>query len=304
MAEIIEPKKTRVSYSQYSTWQNCHREWKLKHLDKIRDKSIHLIFGTAVHGAVQDFLKVYYEKGYKKARFVDMEQKFEDKLFELFKKDTEIDKDGNKIFLCDKDVLSEFHEDGMKILSELRDNVKKFFKESHKLLGVEIPLEVAVRDNITYSGYMDVVTFDPESGDYIIYDLKTSTKGWSDYQKKDPTKINQLLLYKKFYSEMLGVDLNKITVEFIILKRKKPTNTDFKLIRLSRFEPSNGKPSVKKAGESFDNFINEAFDYNGKVIEENIKPNPSKNTCRFCKFADREDLCPEGYNLKHKLKGV
>ena len=50
--------------------------------------------------------------------------------------------------------------------------------------------------------------------------LKTSTMGWNKWQKKDENKTQQLLLYKQFYSKMYNHPIEKIEVEYFIVKRK------------------------------------------------------------------------------------
>ena len=57
---------------------------------------------------------------------------------------------------------------------------------------------------------MDVVIRNKISGKIVIIDLKTATRGWTDFQKKDFNKKSQLLIYKKFYSELFDVPLDKI----------------------------------------------------------------------------------------------
>ena len=79
-------------------------------------------------------------------------------------------------------------------------------------------------------GYLDVVTYHEATETFKIIDIKTSTKGWSDYAKKDEDKQYQLLLYKQFFSEQYGIPLDKIEIEFFILKRKVLDIDDEKLM--------------------------------------------------------------------------
>ena len=58
-----------------------------------------------------------------------------------------------------------------------------------------------------------------ETETFKIIDIKTSTNGWNDYAKKDENKQFQLLLYKQYFSEQYGIPLDKIEIEFFILKR-------------------------------------------------------------------------------------
>ena len=58
-----------VSYSQMSIFRSCPHRWKLQYKDKVKrfTSSIHTVFGTAIHEAMQEYLDVMYEKSAKKA---------------------------------------------------------------------------------------------------------------------------------------------------------------------------------------------------------------------------------------------
>jgi RecB family exonuclease len=43
-------------------------------------------------------------------------------------------------------------------------------------------------------GYLDVVLYHEPSNTFKIIDIKTSTKGWNKYTKKDESKQFQLVL--------------------------------------------------------------------------------------------------------------
>ena len=58
------------------------------------------------------------------------------------------------------------------------------------------------------------------SGKITIIDLKTSTRSWTDYQKKNFYKKSQLLMYKQFYSEKFDVPLDKIDVLLFDIEKK------------------------------------------------------------------------------------
>ena len=58
-----EVKKLKsVSFSQYSKWLKCPMEWKLSYIDKLApyEASIHTTFGTAIHAALQEYLRLLY----------------------------------------------------------------------------------------------------------------------------------------------------------------------------------------------------------------------------------------------------
>jgi hypothetical protein len=283
----------KISYSQYSMWANCPHAWKLKYIDghKIDDTSIATIFGTSMHEVIQDWLDTLYNKSETIAKSVYLHDTFKDKLLELFKENTGIDTNGNKTFLCDKKTLMEHYEQGCKILDYVQQNYKKLFPTSNtKLFGIEYELNAEIKKGVNYVGYIDIVTFNEITGKYVLYDLKTSRMGWTQDQKSDPSKVGQLLLYKTFFSQQEGVDIEDISVEFVILKRVIAENSPYPIPRVSKFEPANKTPSLNKNWDRFQLFVDNAFDDEGNYITEQ-KATPSKGACRWCKFRDRKDLC-------------
>jgi hypothetical protein len=289
--------KRSVSYSQYTLWSTCPLQWKLKYVDGYRDESnINLIFGTAVHDTIQHWLQIYYKDAVK-AKTFDMNEMLKERLLELAKEKL-IEKK-----LTTKEELMEFYLDGCNILDHMRANVKKWFPTAgHELVGVELPLLVDLNDNLVFKGFIDVAVFHKSAKKLYIYDFKTSGRGWNDYQKKDSAKTDQLLLYKMFYAETHGIPLDNIVVEFIILKRKIPTNPDFVVKHVVGFEPSHGKPSLKKAKERFNTFLTEVFDDKGQVRLDNLNATPSDKNCRFCPFNNDASKCQFSVNLKSGRK--
>lgn len=285
----------KISYSQYSMWANCPHAWKLKYVDghKIDDTSINTIFGTAMHEVIQEWLDVLYNKSETVAKSVYLHEGFKDKLLTLFKDNT-LETDKGKVFLSDKKTLMEYYEQGCKILDYVQQNYKKLFPTNNTVLyAIEYELSVEVKPGVQYIGYIDIVTHNTEDNTFVLYDLKTSRKGWSEYEKKDPIKLGQLLLYKTFFAHQVGVPEENITVEFVILKRTIYENSPYPIPRVSKFEPSNGKPSVNKNWNRFQDFVDKSFDDDGEYIVEQT-PTPSKDACKWCKFKSRKDLCEVG----------
>jgi Holliday junction resolvase-like predicted endonuclease len=287
----FEETSRKVSYSQYSTWSTCPHSWKLKYVDKLREPTnIHLIFGTAIHSTIQEWLTKVYENS-KKAKYFDLSSRLQEHLITLFKEGT-TEVEGVKKYPCTKEDLKEFYADGVAILDHVYRYRKAFFPPDSELIGCEIPLSVPLSKNVSFVGYIDIV-IKHKDGTIVIIDFKTSKNGWF-YEKKDPKKLNQILLYKKFYAEVFEVDEDDIVVQFIILKRKVKPHPDFPVKHISKFEPANGKISVKKAAAAFNNFVTTTFDESGNVLLENLSPTPSKQNCRFCQFRSQKDLCSVG----------
>lgn len=293
----------KISYSQYSIWANCPQAWKVQYVDGVRfnDASIHTIFGTSMHEVIQDWLEKYVYTGKDNiAKSVDLTEPLKSKFITLFQENTKVDAKGNKVFLCDKKTLTDFYNQGCEILSYVQTNRQKLFPSKNiTLMGIEYPIEQEIRNGVTFIGYIDILTKNEETGKYTIYDLKTSRSGWTKDQKRDPVKLNQILLYKKFIAEKFDIPLEMIGTEFIILKRTISENSPYPIPRVSSFEPSNGKPSVNRAWGSIEQFLNECFDESGNYRVDLIKANPGKDTCKYCVFNDKEVYCSESF---YKIK--
>jgi hypothetical protein len=280
----------RVSYSQFGMYSSCQQQFKLNYIDKlgISNANIHLIFGSSMHEVIQHFLDVMYNVTKKQALQLNLEQMLQDKLVEHFKKEKEKMGEDDP---CSKEELQEFYQDGVLILEYFRNKLDKLYsKTGFRLVAIEQVLNAEIKPGVNFIGFIDILLEDLSTNEYIIIDLKTSTKGWSQYQKSDKTKISQMLLYKKFYSDKYGIPLDKIKVEYQILKRKIFEGADFPIPRISKFVPANGKPSVNRAWADFKGFVDSVYGDNGEVIQTEFPTNKGK-PCDWCEFKTRK-LCP------------
>jgi hypothetical protein len=280
----------KVSYSQYGMYSTCQQQYKLKYVDKLGESSanIHTIFGSAMHETIQHFLDVMYNVSKKQALTLNLEGMLYEKLVEHFTNEKE-KMEGR--FPCTKQELDEFFEDGKLILDYFTKKLDKLYSKSgFELVAIEQMLNAEVKPGVNFVGFIDVLLKDKTTQEYIIIDLKTSTRGWNKYQKNDKVKTSQMLLYKKFYSEKYDISLDKIKVEYQILKRKLQENTDYPIPRISKFVPANGKPSVKRAWDGFLGFVDSVFGENGEVIQTDFPTNKGRH-CDWCEFKER-NLCP------------
>ena len=87
----------------------------------------------------------------------------------------------------------------------------------------------------------------------------------------------------------LNIPLNKIKVEYQILRRKLPEDSAFPIPHVSKHIPAHGAPSVTKVYDEFMTFIHTVFDDEGKFrdIEFPKVPGPAKKNCKFCEFGNR-----------------
>jgi hypothetical protein len=279
----------KVSFSQYSMWSSCPHQYKLNYIDKLGESSsnIHTIFGTSMHEVIQHYLSVMYGVSKKQADEINKDKLLLEKMREAYKSEADKMSEGTP---CTQIQLEEFYGDGRRILQWLDKHMHKFYSKSgFELVGIEIPLNATIKEGVHFIGFIDIVIRDLASNEIIIIDLKTSTMGWNQYQKADKMKNSQILLYKKYYSELFNIPLQKIKVEYQILRRKLPEDSAFPVPHVSKHIPAHGSPSVKKVYDEFMEFINTVFDDGGgfKDIEFPKVPGAAKKNCKFCEFGNR-----------------
>lgn len=278
----------RVSFSQYSMWSTCPQQYKLSYIDglSVSNANINLIFGTAMHETLQHFLDIMYNTTKSAAMALDLDGLLSKRLIENFNKEKEKLEEGQ--YPCTKDELEEFYGDGRKIIQYFKSKLGNFFsKKGYELVAIELPLNVQIKEKVNFIGFVDVIIRDTTDKSVIIIDFKTSTAGWSKYQKSDPIKNAQILIYKKFYAEKYKISEDKVKVEFHILKRKVKEDADYPIPRISKHVPASGKPSVNKAWNGFMDFVNTVFDEEGNYRDIEYKPNKSK-ACDWCEFKERK----------------
>ena len=282
----------RVSFSQYSTYSACPQQYKLRYIDRLGESSanIYTIFGTAIHETIQHFLSVMYGVSKKQAMEIDTDKLLLEWMRKEYTKETEKLSEG---IICTQLELEEFYGDGRRILEWFKKKLDKFYtKSGFELVGIEIPLNAKVKEGVSFIGFIDVVMRDLSDNSIIIIDLKTSTMGWNKYAKADKFKNAQIVLYKKYYSELFNIPLDKIKVEYQIMRRKLYEDAPFPIPYMSKHIPANGKPTVNKIYNEFINFVDDVFDDEGKfnVREYPKQPGDRQKNCRFCEFGKR-GLC-------------
>ncbi len=276
-----------ISHSQFSAYNECNLKWKLRYIDKLGTftGNIHTLFGTAMHTTLQTYLTKMYDKSIVAAESLDLNGMLKTEMMNEF---TKI-KNNQKTLPCTQDEMIEFYQDGMAIIDHFRKHRGKYFmKKNYELVGIELPIFMNIQEGVQLKSFLDVVIRNKVSGRITIIDLKTATRGWWDYQKKDFYKKSQLLMYKQFYSDKFNVSLDKIDVYFLILKRKIAKKSDFPISRLQKFEPAHGKPSVNKTMKAFHEFRELIFDSKGEYRTNRDYAAKPGSACKFCEFYDTE----------------
>ena len=280
-------RKKSVSYSKFALWEQCPYSWKLQYVDKAITWSdnIHTLFGTAMHEVLQEYIRVMYTKSIVEADKLLLEEELEDRMKKLF---MEIKmRNGGEEF-CTKDEMMEFYNDGLKIIDFFKKKRGMYFsKKGYELLGIETALNWDLPNNLKFKGFIDLIIKDNIRNRIKIIDIKTSSWGWNKYAKADKNKTDQLLLYKSFYAKQHDVPLDRIDVEYFIVKRKLYEGMDFPQRRVQTFVPANGKPSINKVINRLQHFMNECYNEDGTFKDNDYKKCRTKKDCKaFTKCKD------------------
>jgi hypothetical protein len=246
------------------------------------------VFGTSFHETLQEYINTMYNESGAAADRMDLETLFTERFREVYRK--EYEKVGEHF--SNPLEMRDFFDDGIAILSWIKARRNKLFTiRKVKLLGIELPLLVGVSKNIFLKGFIDFILYDTELNKVYIYDIKTSTRGWGEREKKDNTKLSQILLYKEYFAKQFGLDVDRIEVEYFIVKRKIWENQEYPIPRVQSFKPASGKTKRKQAIDNFNAFVQDCFDESGKPKIKSYLKNVGESSCKWCPYADKPDLC-------------
>ena len=297
--QVLEAKGRRlkedeknISFSQFYMYSQCPHKWYLTYVRNLSpyQPSIYTTFGTALHETIQEWLEVMYTKTAREAEEIDLHALLRERMIKTYKKEKY--KNGHEHFSNDTEMNS-FLEDGIQILDYLKKKRNVYFPiKGTYLAGIEVPILHPIKENLFFKGFIDLVFYNKNTDRFRIVDIKTSTSGWNNYAKKDTDKISQVLLYKEYFAKQFDTDVEKIDVEYFIVKRKVPADPEFPSMgrRVQEFKPTAGKINRGRALKKIGEFIKEGFDSSGQFIDKVYQKKPSKSNCRFCVFKDNP-LC-------------
>ena len=279
-----------VSASQLMMYDACPHQWKLAKIDKLQqyNPSVHTVFGTAMHEVIQDWLHIIYNETAKAGSERDLREDLKLKLREVYAKER---KKSKEVFTSANE-LNEFFLDGVEILNHLQKKRSSYFSTKNTYLaGIETDIVQEIEPGVYFKGFIDLVFYNKLSETYTIIDIKTSTRGWGDREKKSDAKLAQILLYKEYFSKQFNVDVDSINVEFFIVKRKLWEKSEFPQSRVQEWRPASGKIKRGKAVSLLNNFVSNAFKDGKYNVGGNFPATPSKSACMFCPFKDDKSLC-------------
>mgnify|MGYP001365876337 FL=1 len=277
-------KYKHISYSSLSTYNKCPKLWELMYLrnEVPFTQNIYTCFGTAMHETIQEWLTVMYHDKVKAANDMNKHQLLYSNMIKAYRQGKA--QNGHEHF-SNQDELTKFWIDGKHILDFLEKKRGGYFStRSMMLAGVETLLYQEIKPGVAFKGLVDLVFYHPNTDRWTIMDIKTSTSGWRDAQKKNPNLTAQVILYREFFAKQFNIDKDKIEVEFFIVKRRIPAEAEFASMqkRVQEFRPNAGPRKTKQVITSMNKFIDEVIDKNGEYIDKDYKCTNPFGKCEHC----------------------
>ena len=279
------PKKNKhISYSSISTYNKCPKLWEMQYLRGLVPfkQNIYTCFGTAMHETMQTWLEVMYHDKVKNANELDKHKLLYVNMIKAYKQGKA--QNGHKHFST-QDELTKFWIEGKHILDFLEKKRGGYFStKSMQLAGIETLLYQEIRPGVMFKGLVDLVFYHPNTDRWTIMDIKTSTSGWRDNEKKNPNLTAQVILYREFFAKQFNIDKDKIDVEFFIVKRRVPADAEFASMqkRVQQFSPSSGPRKTKQVMESMNSMISEVLDEDGNYLDKDYKCSNPFGKCQYC----------------------
>jgi len=277
-------KNKHISYSSISTYNKCPKLWELQYLRKVVPfkQNIYTCFGTAMHETIQSWLEVLFHQKVKDANNMDLHSLLYDNMIKAYRSGKA--QNGHEHFST-QDELTQFWIEGKHILDFLvKKRAAYFSTKTMELAGIETLLYQELRPGVMFKGLVDLVFYNKNTEEWTIMDIKTSTSGWRDNQKKNPNLTAQVVLYKEFFAKQFNVDRDKINVEFFIVKRRVPKDAEFASMtkRVQEFSPNAGPRKTKQVIEQMNKFISDVVDKDGNFIEKDYKCTNPFGKCEHC----------------------
>lgn len=258
--------KFHVSHSEFSVWSGCAFRHKLTYIDKLGgdDSNIYSIFGGIVHEGLETWLLNRGSVGFDlDALCLSLKRSF-------------------RVALLD---LKDPPESGQ--VQKFEESLDTFWKvfpgwleetfPGWRLTASEFPLYESIRLGTWFKGFIDLVLKTPDGTTWVL-DLKTSIAGWSDYNRTSPVKVSQLVFYKHFFSQKLGLDPTRVKVGFVVFAgTPQDEERPMELIVPSEKLLEPGKHLADLRG-----MIN--------IFQKGFTPK-NRASCGFCPYANTE-ACP------------
>lgn len=274
--------KTHISFSEYRLFSNCaYKHFLTKTLKIEEPTSEALVFGSAIHAAIEEVIKTKKHK-------ITWGKIFEQKL-----------KEETNNVVINSYFGKNFKYQGAAILKEL-DFFERF--KGYEIVGCEYelyePLYESDELQINFKGIIDLVL--KKDGRFLILDWKSAMSTWDLQSKfnltevepnvyeygdnpKDKSFFGQLALYKHFYSKKFNIPTHLIDTCFVALPRN-PVKAQRYNIEISTAFMQYTLNDIKKVAQEILS-VNPIDVPKAKFVD--------KNRCVYCPFKKDKTICSD-----------
>lgn len=246
-----------VSYSELVNFSECAYRHNLLYTERLaQEDTIHTVFGSAVHNAIDRKLRKECEHPW-----ISMGKEF---LKQVKEKNLYEDRWSGKI------NVKKWLKSAFEIYHEVFTWIENSFP-GYELIGSEIKLFDNIEegnDEIKIKGFVDLLL--KWKNKYYLIDFKTCDWGWSREKLSDTKKKYQLRIYKHFVAKKYSIPEKEIETSFLLLKRNPGKSERFQQINVS-----SGDIAQKNAVE----WLNK----NTGAIKRGVKIK-NRSSCFFCPF--------------------
>lgn len=288
-AEYLALQKEReglihISYSEFSQYLGCGHRHLLEKFLKLVDPttSIHLIFGNAIHAAIETGLK---QRIVVEERVAAFKEKFVKDMMD------------NLLDSPEYQDMNAFMDQGENLIRIL--NVEGIF-EKYDIIGVELALYEPIWGKYHFKGFIDLIVRDKKTGRYVIIDWKTSGEQWDvSKKKKDVVFMSQMRFYKYFYSRKFNIPFDQIDCRYVVLNRllsKKCPELGF-----GKLQPVDIHSTEAEIEQSLRLIAETMRDIHIRNFFPKAKLNNEKSNCFFCPYKNNPTLCNQDPNQYKQL---
>lgn len=201
--------------------------------------TIDTIFGTLIHDCAQKLLKHKQEQ-----KEIDRFERTWKKFFGIYKKYIILEQ-WNQFFLAGKNILK-----------NIRSLIEKEFGIDYEVLSIEELLYESIEGfKQKFKAFVDLIILDKQHKRVVILDLKTCSTSFMFKRYANAKKERQLVLYKYFYCQKIGLDPKEVDTIFLLMEKDSGSK---KYVELYKVTSGNVKIKnhLKVLNESLQNLNN------------------------------------------------
>ena len=213
-----------ISFSELAKWDFCPYARKLIYEDKVKKfkGNIFTGFGSAIHSVCE--------------KYFESNRELDKKFFfgEMFRKELKrLERTGEQFTVKQ---ITDFYNQGLAIVEELDQAFDDYFGDDFEFIKAEDTQMERIGDftvaDYKFKGYIDLI-IKTKDGKYHIIDYKSCSWGWDAKKRSDRMVTYQLTLYKRYWSQKMGIPMDMIETHFALLKRTAKVGDKVEVFRVT-----------------------------------------------------------------------